>query len=283
MSSDNEPDDLTMSPSAREALETIGRETAALGGSFSVCVVGEGFEPFVATVHRPIGMTTLGGDEWVLTEGFGNLRTLLDGRLNPGEKEIADLRERFLHNLAVKSDPPLLIDDGEGNLYYPWETSNMTRNEHLRGAETLRKKSSGGGQRELFHWDAIAYLNPKAKESEILLSNFKRLKENREKALSALPDSLFEPGYGVDSRIKQAPIIVDKATTVADIRLAVIKRLTSMTGSGFMQSRKPKSLEDGLKSAFETGDGGMETTYTDTPPLLGEEEKSTQEQDGTYG
>lgn len=105
-----------------------------LGDSFSI-TVATGNHTVSYTVHRPIGVTDLDDDDWVVTP-VGDIQSLLSRAVDPAQGEINKMRGVFKTSLLIESG--LLIKDAEKGITYPVSvyTGEKDRNALLNEADT---------------------------------------------------------------------------------------------------------------------------------------------------
>jgi hypothetical protein len=91
-----------------------------------IWVGGPGMIPSQVIIHRPIGKTKLGDEEWVASDA-SDVAHLLSRTVNPRGKEIMEKRNANLRDLAV--DAKLISVDAAGVVTYP---NGVDRNTFLK-------------------------------------------------------------------------------------------------------------------------------------------------------
>lgn len=138
-----------------------------------------GETPVEYVLHRPVGKTPLGGDEWVLSNP-GEYSLLLQRENNPNEKDLLVARDAHKKDLAVAAG--LISVDDDNIISYP---TGMKRNEFLKPIKSTVKGQVKDRNKQISDWKASSEAT-RSKDPPLKLNFNEVLKEE----LKSMEDSV---------------------------------------------------------------------------------------------
>jgi hypothetical protein len=173
-----------------------------------VFAIGEagstGAEQF--TIHRPIGITSLGDDEWVLSRS-GDIPTLLRRSKDPGleARNEAIRLEMFKAVAAKKPDLLMCVEGASGPLFY-YPNDKETRDSRVRTARDLAKEKGVKLSEKGAELKYIPFLAVEHQEKEDAIRREMSRPETKATAEAKVPKSSYQTCYGPLADKKQVAI-----------------------------------------------------------------------------
>jgi len=139
------------------------------------------------TVHRPIGVTDLGDEDWVVSH-TSDIAQLLATAKDPSADKLYEDRRVFKLESIIAKDPTIIELDEQGQLHYKRdEATRKKRIDDARKAEREANKSKAGWKPTAGSF--ISFMDDKLGQKEIKLRQLLASKKLNEQAAIKHPQS----------------------------------------------------------------------------------------------
>jgi len=189
--------------------------------SFVFVLVGPA-GPVQMTVHRPIGVTPLADDEWVVTPS-SDIQSLLDRSSTDERKRAQGLREKHVRDAVVASSEGRKLDPAGKQV---WVTSGK---EVATTIAAFKKKAVDEGYADN-EW--AYYLDPADKRDEDKYKAALKKTVFINAAEAAIPLPAYETKGGALSDQPQKPVAYLKGKDLQQAKDAVIRRIAGLPEPG---------------------------------------------------
>lgn len=162
--------------------------TGPLKGAVTV-IMSDGRSSRHFVVHRPIGITDLPADAWVISPAE-EVPLLLARAVDPNAQRTSQLRAEYREHLATLCKPALLVYK-EGVIAYP---NGVARTDTVRAARQVasREDTGGKGAPKPFYADFIP--DPKTQGFEMAFLEFGKLDSTNKMIMGKYPDDYRTQG-----------------------------------------------------------------------------------------
>jgi len=201
--------------------------------------IGVGSNIATYTLHRPIGITDLGNDEWVLSLG-SEVETMINRRVDPDQAIINQQRGKVLTELTVKSGL-LVKPTKESDVHYPPELKiSEPRRTVLDSADAALKadKEKRRAEYRLAHPEdrglnnfkytasILDFLPPQVRDQEEKIRAFGKTPDVL-KALTTVVPQTFRTGKGANNNTPQEAVPGLKGLTQAQVAQRLYQHLSN--------------------------------------------------------
>jgi len=200
---------------------------------FFVIVLGSpGSDLTEMVVHRPIGVTQLGEQEWVASIK-ADYEFLLSRKENPAGQEIRESRRIRAFQLASEKGLIQPFKDASTDITWP---SGHNRTNGLKDAKALLKSNSPNTLNDVGSGELV-YLSKEDAQAEQKLREFLQSKTVLQMIEKEIPDS-FETCGGVYGDVPQVAVKPLKGLSLANAKDATFRNIFNM-----LRPREPSSTK----------------------------------------